>query len=238
MQDSNNALIESSVHTGILGQSVLHAQSVYAVGARPVLVNETVIVEHSHLEEVPTVPVVPLESEFKLKVRDYFKFELMTNFNEYNTLIKNVDSNEIKVNVEEKDLEKIYIVVVDDEPIIRRSLKRLIASAYKKKTVEVIVIEAADGIECILAIYLAARNNIGIDLIISDENMPYMSGSQSTKIIEIMQTYSSIKKFPVYISSAIANYNKEFYSSVVKKVYNKPLDKYSLLEILTASSLI
>jgi len=101
------------------------------------------------------------------------------------------------------------------------------------KYVDLKIIEANDGLECLLALYLANKMNIQINAIISDETMPFISGSQSSHIIYDLFSRGVISKVNMFISTALHDCNTNGkYSQIVKKVYSKPLNKQSVNEIL------
>jgi len=117
--------------------------------------------------------------------------------------------------------------------MIRNALKRLLTGEYKNKDVELTIVEASNGLECITALYLANINQITVNAIISDETMPYISGSHSSKIINEMISNGSIKDLPMFITTALAGSTiKGNYSSVVKKIYTKPIDKTMVKNLL------
>ncbi len=134
-----------------------------------------------------------------------------------------------KNNIEESlNLKKIVILLVDDEFIIRNAMKRIIIKQFNElnDSIELCLIEACDGIECLLALYLANQENIKINAIISDENMPFISGSSSSNIIKDLISKGWLNKLHMYISSAVSHISiQDNYSEVVKKIYSKPIDK-------------
>jgi len=163
------------------------------------------------------------------KLEDVFKLSLLENFQ--------IFSNGNK----EDEYSVINLIIVDDEFLIRNSVKRVIFNQLKLigKNVECKIIEACDGIECILALYVANTKNIRINGIISDETMTFISGSYCSKIIEHIVNDEKFAKVPMFISSALCNINIiSKYSSIVQKVYSKPLDKTSALDIFKQIGLI
>ena len=131
--------------------------------------------------------------------------------------------------------EKYVFIVVDDETFIRSAVRRVITTELKStnKYIDLTIIEADDGLECLLALYLANKMNIKINAIISDETMPFISGSQSSKIIEDLISRGTINKVNMFISTALNDsITIGKYSQIVKKVYPKPLNKNSVNDIL------
>jgi len=127
-------------------------------------------------------------------------------------------------------------LLVDDEHYIRSAVKRVIISVLKNcnDNIKLEFIEASDGIECILALYIAKNKKRKIDAIISDETMPFISGSHTSKIIEEIISKGNLGSINnMYISSALNNPNMiNNYSQVVKKIFSKPLNKNVIQEIM------
>jgi len=122
--------------------------------------------------------------------------------------------------------------------MIRNSIKRILNQQLKNKNVDLTIIEASDGVECIIAVYLAYSQNIKIDFIISDETMPYINGSYCTNILKNMISSSNNHEIPIFICSAVsASSNKNNYSSLVKKIYSKPIDNLSIIDLLSICKL-
>jgi len=114
-------------------------------------------------------------------------------------------------------------------------MKRVVSREFKElnKNIDLTIIEANDGIEGLLALYLASNKNIKIDCIISDETMPFISGSFFSKILSDIISKGSIKDIKMFISTALNETSiKDNYSKSVKKIYSKPLDKNSVKDII------
>jgi len=151
--------------------------------------------------------------EFKLKI---FNFEI----NKSDTL---------------ENSRKLIFIIVDDETFIRSAIVRVITSELKNsnESLDLTIVEACDGIECLLAIYLYNKKNIKIDAIISDETMPYISGSFLSKIINNLVVNSSIPEINMFISTGLdETIIKSNYSDSVKKIFPKPINKHIVKEIL------
>jgi len=133
------------------------------------------------------------------------------------------------------EVKKYTVLIVDDEIFIRNAMKRVFSVEFKalNKNIELTIIEANDGIEGLLALYLASNKNIKIDCIISDETMPFISGSFFSKILSDIVSKGSLKDIKMFISTALNETSiKDNYSKSVKKIYSKPLDKNSVKEII------
>jgi len=133
------------------------------------------------------------------------------------------------------EVKKYTVLIVDDEIFIRNAMKRVFSVEFKalNKNIELTIIEANDGIEGLLALYLASNKNIKIDCIISDETMPFISGSFFSKILSDLVSKRSLKDIKMFISTSLNETSiKDNYSKSVKKIYSKPLDKNSVKEII------
>jgi len=126
----------------------------------------------------------------------------------------------------------IYALIVDDEYMIRNAMIRLFKSQINNKNQEVCFIEANDGIEGLLAIYLANLKQIKIDFVITDENMNYINGSYATEIIKTVIKNGKFQDIPIFMSTAIDKNYIEEKQGIVKKVFSKPMDKNSIRELL------
>lgn len=99
------------------------------------------------------------------------------NSDEYNNTIHSIrNSRNIR--------EKLNILIIDDEEIIRKSEAKLIRKYFLKLNFDVNVIEAADGAEGLYKIYLSFLNNVKYDLIITDETMNFIKGTKMASIIK------------------------------------------------------
>ncbi len=74
------------------------------------------------------------------------------------------------------------IIVCDDCETLRRAVKKLLINDQEIKF-EYEVIEAFDGTDMILKVVEDQANGNLIEIIITDENMEYMSGSTAISII-------------------------------------------------------
>jgi len=132
----------------------------------------------------------------------------------------------------------IYAIIVDDEYLIRNSMKRLITSHFSDDNIEVVIIEANDGIECLLAIYLANINQVKIDFIITDENMNYINGTYASEIIKTIIKNGKFQDIPIFMSTAIGKNIIVSKPHIIKKVFSKPMDKNSIRELLVICDIL
>ena len=127
------------------------------------------------------------------------------------------------------------IIIVDDEFMIRNAVRRVLLTQFKdiKENLNLTIIEASDGLECIAAVYIAHLKEIKITAIITDETMIYMTGSYSSHVIHDIIINGKFNTIPMFVSSALSsNVIKDKYAPMVKKIYSKPLDKTSVLDII------
>jgi signal transduction histidine kinase len=122
------------------------------------------------------------------------------------------------------------IIVVDDEDLTRRSAIRQLNKFISERDLNINVIEAADGIECIYYIYQSFKKNLKIKYIISDENMNFLNGSYCSEIIYKTFETKDLGKINFYLLSAYENMNVRNYLGV-KKVFLKPLTSQNLVDI-------
>jgi CheY-like chemotaxis protein len=77
----------------------------------------------------------------------------------------------------------LYIIIADDESFIRQSAIRVLEKLAKDFKIKINIIEAEDGFESLYIVYQAFTKGIKIDLILSDENMLYMTGRELPKTL-------------------------------------------------------
>ena len=118
-------------------------------------------------------------------------------------------------------LKRLKILYVEDDNIIRSELSQLLSNFFD------IVYTAKDGKEG-LEVYL--QNKDEIDIILSDINMPNLSGIEMVKSIRKINT-----KVPIFFTTAHSD--NEFLSEAIKlKIYEyviKPIDIRYLLSLMS-----
>jgi hypothetical protein len=121
------------------------------------------------------------------------------------------------------------IIIADDEYLFRASIVKIMIESAKKLNIKLNIIESKDGIETIKIVYEYLQMKQKIDLIISDENMSYMKGSESAEILS--KNFSDkilIPKFHIVTSNDLDSINKKYITSL----HTKPLKKSTALSIL------
>ena len=164
-------------------------------------------------------------TEFSISKMFEFKFKVNS------IQSSNTDSSKTK--------KELYVIIVDDEYLIRNAMKRLITSLLKDTpNLEINIIEANDGIECLFAIYLANLNQIKIEFIITDENMNYINGSPASELIKNIIKNGKFADVPIFMSTAIGKNANESKADIIKKVFSKPMDKKSMHELLQSCNIV
>lgn len=125
------------------------------------------------------------------------------------------------------------ILVVDDTETIRRSIKKLLRSDAYFENYD--ILEASDGIELLNTVIIDQLQGNNIKLIITDENMEFMSGSAAIAILKQLEKESKINK--IFIASLTAFSDEDINNNLIKLgadvVITKPLsitNKKILLE--------
>lgn len=124
---------------------------------------------------------------------------------------------------------KSIIIIVDDNVTILKSLENLFVNLLTSKKIihKYEILLALDGIEALNLVYQDVTNNFNsIKLIISDEMMNYMNGSELYNNINKKIFEKRTDKIPFVICSAFSN-NEHFEKMKILGVefYKKPLSK-------------
>jgi signal transduction histidine kinase len=122
---------------------------------------------------------------------------------------------------------QITILVVDDEIMTRKSTIRLINNYCLSKFINVNILEASDGVECLWKFYQCMIKGEKITLILSDETMMFMDGSYCANIIYEL---CSIRGFPITPFYIVTAYESLRFppNIVIRGVFTKPLSKVNL----------
>jgi len=173
--------------------------------------------------------------------------------------IQNSNSNELIANIEENykcccqtsvcihiakpeiddDPLKRYLVVIDDNLYIRKTVCNLLSITFgkikeeKKTKYKFEIIEGSDGIDALKFIIdrgIASK----IKAIFIDENMEYLNGSESVRIIRNLQKLNKVGKFSI---ASVTAFEDQAMKQIIKtsgmdEVYSKPLSKSQLLDFL------
>jgi len=161
-----------------------------------------------------------------------FKYIYFLKLDEFKFKTSNIEINKTITTEKAKN---VLFLIVDDEALIRSAIIRIIVKELKasNECFNLRIVEASDGVECLLAMYLHNNNNIKFDALISDETMPYISGMHLSKIIFDLVSKGAIQEINMFISTARTDINIiNNYSNIVKKVYPKPIDANAVKDLL------
>lgn len=84
------------------------------------------------------------------------------------------------------------ILVVDDNTILRKSLKRQIAGIVKQNNLSYVIEELQDGIDIVYEIIKDVNNDI--KFVFTDENMDFLNGSKAIEILNDLYHENKIEK--------------------------------------------
>jgi signal transduction histidine kinase len=118
-------------------------------------------------------------------------------------------------------------IIVDDEDMIRKSTIRQLKHYCEKNNININIIEAYDGIECIYYVYKYFIMNKKVSFVISDENMSFMNGSYSAEVLNSINKTKGGLDVRYYLLSAYENLNENAYKGV-RGIFTKPLSKKHL----------
>lgn len=136
------------------------------------------------------------------------------------------------------------IIVIDDNQIIRNSIKRMLESALtnKPETEKIDICSGTDGIDLIKFIF--PDNNI-IDTqkvlcVFIDENMEYLNGSDAVKILRHLETKNKLHH--INVVSVSCHEDSKFVdfilSSGVDFFLSKPVSKNDITNVLKKLKII
>ena len=122
-------------------------------------------------------------------------------------------------------------MICDDEKEVRSALRRLLSSLPKYSfDYSIMTQETFNGIECLYKIYKDFRNGIKYDLLLIDENMPYLKGSTVAYVLKEMKNEGQINNIKI-VSISGDTYPgtvKYILSKGVEEIIFKPVNRNSL----------
>ena len=177
-----------------------------------------------------------------------FKNKLNTSCNY--RLNKFIDDSNIKTSNNNHDLLGIYnfgftlgelrvndsnlsVVVIDDYKLIRENTVNLVKSAFATlKITDYSIIEGSDGIDLLNIVRNDKANTIKI--VFTDENMEYLNGSDTVRIIKKLEDKAMINKY--FYASVTAFEDEETRNNIMKSginsIISKPCTKSTILSYL------
>lgn len=140
-----------------------------------------------------------------------------------------------------KNLEKINsfenptmrkILVVDDVITINDSITKLLKNIIIENNMKTEVIQCLDGVDLLSEVIKDQKLGNLIDLIIADENMDFLNGTEAVEILRKIERKKQIK-IPYIVSSTTDEGVKEKLNSLkVTKILPKPINKNSFVNVL------
>ncbi len=124
--------------------------------------------------------------------------------------------------------------------MIADSVERLIKKISSKKSIILNTKTMKNGIECLYEVYKEIIEGKRIDVLLIDENMPFMLGSECIKILKKLMLEKKIHKFKIisitgYTDPDTINFIK---ASGSDDFYNKPISLTMMNDLLMKSDII
>ena len=95
-----------------------------------------------------------------------------------------------------------------------------------------LIIQCFDGIDLLKEIINDQKNGNLIDLIIADENMEFMNGTQALSILRDLELQSKVKLPYIISSTTDILCEKKIKSLNIQKILPKPINKDSLVNVI------
>jgi hypothetical protein len=126
---------------------------------------------------------------------------------------------------------------VDDCISILDSLSKILMEIIKESNSDIKVIKGNDGIDTLKLVYDDQFQDSSIKLIISDENMEFLNGSESFKILKKLEKSTKIK--PIKFAILTSDLKNDYYQSIgIDKIIDKKYDKNCFRYVLKDLSII
>jgi CheY-like chemotaxis protein len=125
------------------------------------------------------------------------------------------------------------IIVVDDEVVIRKSTIRMLLKYCDENGKDLNILEAGDGIECLSLYYKCYKDGINVVMIISDQTMNFLNGSDTARILHNLNSEKGLSDIPFYILTAYEGFTL---GSGIIGTYTKPLIKKNIEDIFSKSN--
>jgi len=150
---------------------------------------------------------------------------LMRCFSDFNALNNVSEKNNIF-----QSIKKFNILICDDDSFTALSTRNLLIKCFnekilKNKTLTPEILFAQNGIECLYFTYQYLIKDNPINVILIDENMPFINGSTVSILLKEMYEMNDIK---IYI---LSSQDLDVTESKADGFYDKPLSKKDIIEI-------
>jgi len=159
-------------------------------------------------------------------------YESIPNINMNSELLNNLLPSNLN---KYKNSEALVFVVIDDNLYIRESVSRLLQRSLKNLKKKALIkkdfqiIEGSDGVDA-LKFLIDPMIGSRVRGIFIDENMEYMNGSETIKIIRKFQSFNKIQKFNIATVTAFEDQDTRsaILLSGVDEIFPKPLSRNNL----------
>lgn len=126
-------------------------------------------------------------------------------------------------------------MIVEDNELINNSNRKIILEVLSEKQLDYELVMLFNGLD-LLKFVLNHQNNYGlIKLILTDEYMDYMNGSEAINIIRKIELTKKFK--PINIISVTCLDNQNLYNNLIKigadMVISKPISKNDIRRIIS-----
>jgi CheY-like chemotaxis protein len=219
--DENNKKITTSPRNEIPESQLLKSSNSPKNSLRP----ETS--KNNSLNKKPSYDLIKIsnsrDSASHRKSIDFSSNHLVTTFQRFNSGIENFCDIIEKYFQRIKTDKGLVIVVVDDEKLTRMSTIRLLTTVSNNLNLNLCILEAEDGVECLYIVYCCLKKGIKINCIFSDETMSYLKGSFACELLKkIFNNYINV---PYYIITAYEDNNtmKMLKNFPINDIFTKPL---------------
>ena len=146
---------------------------------------------------------------------------LMRCFSDFNALNNITDKNNIF-----KSKRQFNILICDDDSFTALSTRNLLLKCFNEKYIKTPeILFAHNGIECLYFTYQYLLKENPINVILMDENMPFINGSTVCILLKEMYEMNEIK---IYI---LSSQDFDIKECKADGFYDKPLNKKDILEI-------
>ena len=131
----------------------------------------------------------------------------------------------------------INIMICDDERIIAKSIENLIHKVANKHNKKFNTVVTENGIDCLYKICNDYKKGIRYDIMMIDENMPFLLGGEVIRIITKLNSNKQLNKIKIYSITGIVDLDTINYikSCGADGFYNKPIG-ISMIENLLGNS--
>lgn len=128
---------------------------------------------------------------------------------------------------------KNYVLVADDNHLINDVNKNIVEICFKKLNIDIEIILCYDGIDLVRNA-LNENINYNIKMIITDENMEFLNGSDAVEFLRKLESKFYLRKIPCI--SVTSHEDKVIIDNILSSgmnfVLSKPLTVSALFDIL------